>query len=121
MKIKKKEYFKDNNIRKGLSIYYFVNILNHIVETFNKGNYNNYKIKRDENKNKIDLKLLETKQAVREYLNNNFILAPNNEEIKKNLKNYLKLIEERFNGFKEVVVKFYNLGAAPINIKINSK
>ena len=28
-----------NNIRKGISIYYFINILNHVVETFNKGNY----------------------------------------------------------------------------------
>ena len=114
MEDRKNEYFKDNNIRKGLSIYYFVNILNYIVETFNKGNYNDYRIKRDEKKKKKDLKLLETKQVVREYLNKNFILVPNNEEIKNNLKNYLKLIEERYKGFKEVVVKYYNLGAAPI-------
>ena len=60
------------------------------------------------------MKLLETKQVVYEYLNNNFILEPNNEETKKNLENYLKLIEERYKGFKEVVFKFYNLFAAPI-------
>ena len=108
------EYFMDNNIRKGISIYYFANILNHIVETFNNGNYNNYEGQRNEKKKEKDLKLLETKQVVREYLNNNFILEPNNEETKQNLENYLKLIEERYKGFKEVVFKFYNLFAAPI-------
>ena len=108
------EYFMDNNIRKGISIYYFANILNHIVETFNKGDYNNNGSVRDEKKKEKDLKLLETKQVVKEYLNNNFILEPNNEETKNNLENYLKLIEERYKGFKEVVFKFYNLFAAPI-------
>ena len=112
---RKTQYFKDNNIRKGLSIYYFANILNHIVETFNKGNYNNNKVKRFEKKKKEDLKLLETKQTISEYLNNNFILEPNNKETKNNLKNYLKLIEERYNGFKTVVFKFYNLAPAPIS------
>ena len=105
------EFFKDNNIRKGISIYYFSNILNHIVETFNKGNYNNYNAKIEREKKENDLKLLETKQVVREYLNSNFMLEPNNEETKKNLENYLKLIEERYKGFKDVVFKFYNLAA----------
>ena len=112
---RKIEYFKDNNIRKGLSIYYFANILNHIVETFNKGSYNNNKAKRFEKKKKEDLKLLQTKQVIREYLNNNFILEPNNKATKNNLENYLKLIEDRYKGFKEVVSKFYNLAPAPIN------
>ena len=105
----------DNNIRKGISLYYFTNIFNHIVETYNKGNYNidNGAIK-DENRKNNDLKLLETKQTVREYLNNNFILEPDNNETKNNLNNYLKLIEERYNGFKEIIFKFYNLNAAPI-------
>ena len=112
---RKMEFFKDNNIRKGISIYYFTNVLNHIVETFNKGNYNNYKAKRERKKKENDLKLLETKQVVREYLNKNFVLEPNNRETKKILENYLKLIEERYKGFKQVVFKFYNLAAAPIN------
>ena len=112
---RKIEYFKDNNIRKGLSIYYFVNILNHIVEIFNKGNYNDNKAKRYEKKKKEDLKLLETIQVIREYLNNNFILEPNNKETKDNLQNYLKLTEDRYKGFKKVVFQFYNLAAAPIN------
>ena len=109
------ELFMDNNIRKGISIYYFVNILNHIVETYNKGNYNNNaQGNKDQSKKEKDLKLLETKQAVRDFLNSNFILEPDNEKTKENLKNYLKLIEERYNGFKEVVFRFYNLFAAPI-------
>jgi len=112
---RKIEYFKDNNIRKGLSIYYFVNILNHIVETFNKGNYNNNKAQRYEKKKKEDLKLLETIQVIREYMNNNFILEPNNKETKNILQNYLKLTEDRYKGFKKVVFQFYNLAAAPIN------
>ena len=112
---RKIQYFKDNNIRKGLSIYYFANILNHIVEIFNKGNYNDNKAKRYEKKKKEDLKLLETIQVIREYLNNNFILEPNNKETKNNLQNYLKLTEDRYKGFKKVVFQFYNLSAAPIN------
>ena len=102
------EYFLDNNIRKGISIYYFANILNHIVETYNKGNYNNQFGIRDENKKQKDLKLLETKQVVSEYLKNNFVLEPDNQETKQNLNNYLKLIEERYEGFKKVIFGFYN-------------
>jgi uncharacterized protein YegL len=106
------EYFCNNSIRKGISIYYFSNILNHIVETFNKGNYNDkYGIK-DENKKQKDLKLLETKQVVSEYLRNNFILEPDNQDTKQNLNNYLKLMEERYDGFKKIVFQFYNLNAA---------
>ena len=108
------EYFCNNSIRKGISIYYFSNILNHIVETFNKGNYNDkYGIK-DENKKQKDLKLLETKQVVSEYLRNNFILEPDNQDTKQNLNNYLKLMEERYDGFKKIVFQFYNLNAAPM-------
>ena len=108
------EYFCNNSIRKGISVYYFSNILNHIVETFNKGNYNDkYGIK-DENKKQKDLKLLETKQVVSEYLRNNFILEPDNQDTKQNLNNYLKLMEERYDGFKKIVFQFYNLNAAPM-------
>ena len=108
------EYFCDNNIRKGISIYYFSNILNHIVETFNKGNYNDKNGIKDENKKQKDLKLLETKQVVSEYLRNNFILEPDNQDTKQNLNNYLKLMEERYDRFKKIVFQFYNLNAAPM-------
>ena len=112
----KNEYFFDINIRKGISLYYFSNILNHIVETYNKGNYKilNNNTPKDENKKKRDLKLLETKQTVREYLNNNFVLEPDEKDTKDNLNNYLKLMEERYDGFKKIIFEFYNLSAAPV-------
>ena len=108
------EYFNDNNIRKGISIYYFTNVLNYIVETSPKGNYSNQNENKDENKKKEDLQLLETKQVVREYLNNNFILEPDNQSTKNNLENYLKLIEDRYSEYKNVIFSFYNLVAAPL-------
>jgi hypothetical protein len=108
------EYFNDNNIRKGISIYYFTNVLNYIVETSPKDNYYKPNEIKDENKKKEDLKLLETKQVVSEYLRNNFILEPDNQDTKQNLNNYLKLMEERYDGFKKIVFQFYNLNAAPM-------
>ena len=103
-------YFKDNNIRKGISIYYFCIILNHIVETLKNG----LKNEKDEIKKKKDLKLLETKQVVKEYLNNNFIIEPSNQETIDNLNNYLEMIEERYSGYKKSIYSFYNLDSAPL-------
>ena len=103
-------YFKDNNIRKGISIYYFCIILNHIVETLKNG----LKNEKDEIKKKKDLKLLETKQVMKEYLNNNFIIEPNNQETIDNLNNYLEMIEERYSGYKKSIYSFYNLDSAPL-------
>ena len=107
------EYFKDNNMKKGISIFYFTSILNYIVETENKGNYNYNDGNVDINKKNKDIKLLETKQCVSEYLNRNFILEPNNQETVDNLRNYRKLIEERYEGYKKVIYRYYNLFAAP--------
>ena len=106
-------YFKDNNIEKGLSIYYFCSILNYIVEIENKGNYEIIKDKIDESKKQKDIKLLETRQAVSDYLNNHFILEPNIEETKKNLSNYLNLIEKRYIGFKDIIFRFYKIDFRP--------
>ena len=111
---KENEYFKDNNIRKGTSIYYFTIILNYLVEIYNKGNYNDKSAIKDENKKQKDLKLLETRQVVQDYLNTNFILEPNNQETKDNFSNYLNLIKERYTEFKNVIFQFYNLFAAPV-------
>ena len=106
-------YFKDNNIEKGLSIYYFCSILNYIVEIENKGNYEIIKDKIDESKKQKDIKLLETRQAVSDYLNNHFVLEPNIEETKKNLSNYLNLIEKRYIGFKDIIFRFYKIDFRP--------
>ena len=107
-KEEKNNFFKDNNIRKGISIYYFCVILNHIVEIENKGNYEYLDNEKDESQKQRDMKLLETRQAVSDYLKDNFILDPKIQETTDNLSNYLKLIEERYSGFKDVIYKFYN-------------
>ena len=106
-------YFKDNNIKKGISIYYFCIILNYIVEIEDKGEYEYLDRKKDELKKQKDLELLETRQAVCDYLQKNFVIEPDNNEMKENLNNYLKLIDQRYSEHKNVIYKFYNLVAAP--------
>ena len=103
-----KEFYKDNNIKKGISIYYFVNALNYLVESEKEK-------KNDKNKNnkERDMKMLETRQVIEDYLKNNFGNEPDNEENKRILNNYLNLVKKRYEGFKLFVVKFYNLDAAP--------
>ena len=105
---KANEYFKNNNIKKGIAIYYFVNALNWLVQSKKEKNEN----KNKQNKEK-DVKMLETRQIIAKLLQNNFGNEPDNEENEKILNNYLKLVEERYKGFKTFVVKFYNLDAAP--------
>ena len=107
-------YFKDNNIKKGLSIYYFCIVLNYIVEKEDKGEYEYLNRKKDELKKQKDLALFETRQAVRDYLQKNFVIEPDNNEMNENLKNYLKLIEQRYSEHKNVIYRFYNLAAAPL-------
>ena len=105
---KTNEYFKDNNIKKGIAIYYFVNALNWLVQSEKEKKEN----KNIQNKEK-DMKMLETRQVISEYLKNNFGNEPDNVESEKILNNYLNLVEERYKGFKTFVFKFYNLDAAP--------
>lgn len=104
----KEEYFKDNNIKKGISIYYFTSILNYLVENEKKLNINN-KFGKKIN----DLNLLETNQAVIDYLIRNFTLEPDNQETNENLTNYINLIEKRFTGFKKTINNCSNLSAPP--------
>ena len=52
---------------------------------------------------------METKQAVRDFLNENFVIEPNNQETKDNLSNYLELIEDRYTGYKNIIYYFYEL------------
>ena len=105
---KNNEFFKNDNIKKGIAIYYFVNALNWLVSSEKEKKSDPKK----ENKEK-DLKMLETRQVIREYLKNNFGSEPDSEENKEILNNYLKMLEQRYQGFKKFIVKFYNLGAAP--------
>jgi len=101
----KNEYFSDNNMKKGISIYYFASVLNHIVETQNQRN--NKVGMNDENQKNHDLSLLETKQIVSDFLNKNFILEPDNKETKDNLVNYKNMMEERYINLKKVIYGFY--------------
>jgi hypothetical protein len=71
-------------------------------------------LEKDDLKKKKDLKLLETRQAVCDYLLNNFVIEPNNDETNKNINNYLNLIDKRYLHYKDVIYKFYNLVAAPV-------
>ena len=93
-------------MKKGISIYYFASVLNHIVETQNKRN-NAQEGKNDEYQKSHDLSLLETKQIVSDFLSKNFILEPYNKETKDNLNNYKKMMEERYTYFRNVIVGFY--------------
>ena len=106
---KTEDYFKNENIQKGIALYYFVNALNMLVES-EKEKKNN---KNDKKNKEKDMKMLETRQVVKEYLDNNFGTEPDTTENKKLLNNYYKLIEERYNGFKKLIDIFYNLNAAP--------
>jgi hypothetical protein len=109
------EFFKDNNIRKGIAIYYFAATLNHLVEVQNKTNaqnkYQNQNTMIDENKKQKDLRLVETKQVIEDYLRKNFVLESNNDATRSNLNNYMNLIKNRYEGFKKVIFAFYHLYA----------
>ena len=93
-------------MKKGISIYYFASVLNHIVETQNKRSYNK-EGKNDENQKSHDLSLLETKQIVSDFLSKNFIIEPDNIETKDNMNNYKKMMEERYTYFKRIITAFY--------------
>ena len=105
---KNNEFFKNDNIKKGISIYYFVNALNYFVQSEKEK-------KNDPNKKnkERDMKMLETRQVIGEYLKNNYGAGPDNEENEKLFNNYMSMLEKRYNKFKSFVVKFYNLEAAP--------
>ena len=96
---KENYFFKDINIRKGISIYYFCIILNRMCEIEKETQMLSQNEERVKLKEKY-IKLMETRQTVSDYLKNNFILEPNNQETNNNLDNYFKIIEGRYSGFK---------------------
>ena len=95
------DFFKDNNIKKGISIYYFTSLLNYLVEIKNKKNIIS----------KNDINLLNTKNNLIEYLINNFTFEPDYKETNDNFNNYLKLIEGGYNEFKTPSFNNNNLSA----------
>ena len=106
------EFYKDNNIKKGIAIYYFVNALNYLVQSEKEKKKNNNQGSKAQNKAR-DMKMLETKQTIKNLLENNFGEIDTDEN-KKILNNYLRLLNKRYEGFKVMVIKFYNLEAAPL-------
>jgi len=96
---KENYFFKDINIRKGISIYYFCIILNRMCEIEKETQMLSQNEERVKLKEKY-IKLMETRQTVSDYLKNNFILEPNNQETNNNLDNYYKIIDGRYSGFK---------------------
>ena len=58
------------------------------------------------------MKMLETRQVIQRYLENNFGNEPDIEENKKFLRNYLQLLNKRYRGFRKLVISFYNLNTA---------
>jgi hypothetical protein len=109
------EFYKDNNIKKAISIYYFVNALNWLV--LSEKEKKNNKNEKPQTPNRItkeeDMKMLETRQVIQNNLENNFGNEPDIEENRKLLNNYLNLLNKRYQGFRAVVITFYNLQAAP--------
>ena len=89
---KNDEYFKDNNMKKDISIYYFTSMLNHIIEMEKKRNEKNKEDKNDLKVKNRKILLLETKKNIIEYLNKNFVLEPNFNETIENLNKYKILI-----------------------------
>ena len=62
----------------------------------------------NESKKLKTVKLLETQQAVKNFLNDNFVIEPNIQEMKDNLSNYLNLVNSgytRFRGFYDFNMK----------------
>ena len=113
-------YFSNNNIQKGISIYYFTEVLNAFVKKHNK-----YKNKFDsdltyapnikdgedgeEDEKKKEIEFIENAQSVRDYLKNNFVYNEKDLESKQNLDKYLKLITERYKEYNVIICKFYKI------------
>ena len=109
------EFYKDNNIKKAIAVYYFVNALNWLVMSEkDKTEKKNEKPSDPNRTNKEkDMKMLETRQVIQNYLENNLCNEPDIEENNKIKSNYLQLLNKRYQKFRTVVITFYNLQAAP--------
>ena len=46
---------------------------------------------------------METRQALIDYLNNNYVIEPDIKEMRSNLDNYKKLIEDKYSEFKDAI------------------
>ena len=93
---KNDEYFKDNNMKKGISIYYFTSMLNHIIENEKKRNEKNKEDKNDLKVKNRNILILETKTNIIKYLNKKIFLVENFNKIIENLNKFKILIYNNF-------------------------
>jgi hypothetical protein len=100
-------YFRSNNIQKGISIYYFTEVLNAFVEKGKK--LNAYDETNDEEEKRKEIEFIENAQSVRDYLQKNYVYNKNDEESKKHLKRYLELITERYKTYNINFCKYYRI------------
>ena len=100
-------YFRNNNIQKGISIYYFTEVLNALVEK-EKYLFPNEK-ERSEEERKKEIEFIENAQSVRDYLKKNYVYNENDEESKKHLKRYLELITDRYKAYNDNFCRFYKI------------
>ena len=100
-------YFSNINIQKGISIFYFTEVLNVFVEKAKKLNDNGGNEKEEEKKKEIEF--IENAQSVRDYLEKNFIFNKNDEESKKHLKKYKELLTERYKKYNEDFCRCYKI------------
>ena len=100
-------YFRNNNIQKGISIYYFTEVLNAFVEK-EKYLIPNTK-ERNEEERKKEIEFIENAQSIRDYLKKNYVYNENDEESKKHLKRYLELITERYKTYNVNFCRFYKI------------
>ena len=100
-------YFRNNNIQKGISIYYFTEVLNALVEK-EKYLFPNEK-ERSEEERKKEIEFIENAQSARDYLKKNYVYNENDEESKKHLKRYLELITDRYKAYNDNFCRFYKI------------
>lgn len=103
----KENYFRNNNIQKGISIYYFTEVLNAFVEKAKK--LNTYDKTKDEEEKRKEIEFIENAQSVRDYLQKNYVYNKNDEESKNHLKRYLELITERYKTYNIRFCRHYNI------------
>lgn len=101
------DYFSNKNIQKGISIFYFTEVLNVFVEKFNQ--LDEYGNDGDEIKKRKEIEFIENAQSVRDYLEKNFVFSKNDYVSKKNLDRYIELITKRYKTYNKDFCRIYNI------------
>ena len=92
-------YFSNRNIQKGISIFYFTEVLNIFVEKTKK--LEDFKGNKNEEEKKKEMEFIENAQTVRDYLEKNFVFNKNDDNSKKHLEKYKELLTQRYKIYNE--------------------